>query len=106
MRITSIELAGEPKTTTRDGEGLARAFARLQRKPGSPEIEVELMLPSGTEHIRVSAQTAAARNIRERVEDHDPLWELAERLQETLDGCVGTNSMVHDYYRELERLAD
>jgi len=31
---------------------------------------------------------------------------MAECLQETLDGCVGTNSMIHDYYRELERFAD
>jgi len=106
MRITAIEFAGTPKTTTRDGEGLARAFARIERKPYSDEIEVMILKPGSETTHRLPARTTDAENIRERVEAHDPLWEMAERLQETLDGCVGTNSMVHDYYREIARLAD
>mgnify|MGYP006311335761 CR=1 FL=1 len=106
MRITTIEFAGTPKTTTRDGEGLARAFARIERKPYSDEIEVTILTPGGEETVRLPAKTQDAANIRERVETGDPLWAMAERLQETLDGCVGTNSMVHDYFRELQRLAD
>jgi len=39
-------------------------------------------------------------------DDRDDQWSMAEGLQETLDGCRGTSSMVHDYFRELERFAD
>ena len=34
------------------------------------------------------------------------LFEMATRIQHALDGCRGTNSMIHDYYRLIQRLAD
>jgi len=34
------------------------------------------------------------------------LFEMATHIQHALDGCRGTNSMVHDYYRLIQRLAD
>ncbi len=94
MRITSIELAGEPRTMTRDGGGLPGAFARVSRKIGAEHIEVTVLTPGGEHTHQVDPGC------------HDDLWSMAECLQETLDGCVGTNSMIHDYYRELERFAD
>jgi len=94
MRITSIELAGEARRTTRDGEGLPGAFARISRKTGAEHIEVTVLTPGGEHTHQVDPGS------------HDDLWSMAECLQETLDGCVGTNSMIHDYYRELERFAD
>ena len=106
MRVTSIELAGSPALQTRDWQGPPRAIARLSRKIDDDHIEVTILKPDGEKKHRIPARTMVARNIRERVEEHDPLWAMAEELQLTLDGHVGTNSMVHDYYRELERLAD
>jgi hypothetical protein len=34
------------------------------------------------------------------------LFELARIVQHALDGYTGTNSMIHDYYRLLQRLAN
>ena len=92
MRITSIELAGTSKTTLRDGTpGLPRAFARISRKLDSDTIEVTILspeLPGGerTHHVQADC-------------DED-IFSMAECLQFHLDGGRGTNSMIHDYYRE------
>jgi len=95
MRITSIELAGESKTILRDGTpGLPQAFARLSRKTGEDYIEVELVTPAGTRKHLVHAA------------DEDNQRSAAAMLQETLDDCKGTNSMVHDYLRVIQYLAD
>ena len=95
MRITSIELAGTSKTKLRDGSpGLARAFARISRKQGDEHITVELIIPGGERTHRVEADC-----------DED-IWSMAECLQYHLDGHRGTNSDIHDYYRELQRFAD
>ena len=36
----------------------------------------------------------------------DDIFSMAECLQFHLDGVRGTNSMIHDVYRELQRFAD
>ena len=91
MRVTSIELAGQ---RTRDGKGMPRAFARIGRKIDSDQIEVTIAMPDGepTHHVQADCE--------------EDLWSMAECLQYQLDGCKGTNSMIHDYYRELQRFAD
>ncbi len=91
MRITSMELAGE---RTRGGRGMPQAFARIGRKLDSDHIEVTILTPDGerTHHVQVDC-------------DED-LWSMAECLQHHLDGCKGTNSMICDYHRELQRFAD
>ena len=91
MRITSIELAG---ASTRDGQGMPRAFARIGRKIGEEFIEVTILTPGNerTHHVQADSE--------------DDLWSMAECLQFTLDGVRGTNSDIHDYYRELQRFAD
>ena len=91
MRIASITLEG----TTGRKKGLPRAFATIRRLKGSEYIEVTVDWPSG----RTRRHLVAAS-------DRDDQWSMAEGLQQTLDGCRGTNSMVHDYFREIERFAD
>ena len=95
MRITSIELAGTSKTTLRDGSpGLARAFAKISRKQGDEFITVEMLIPGGDRTHQVQA------------DDNDDQWSMAQCLQEHLDGHKGTNSDIHDYYRQLLVLSD
>jgi hypothetical protein len=36
----------------------------------------------------------------------EDIWSMAECMQIALDGQRGTNSMIHDYYRALQRFAD
>ena len=91
MRIMSIELAGSVDR----GKRLPRAFARISRTTDDEYIEVTIIRPDcGDRKHMVQADC-----------DED-LWSMAECLQAHLDGCKGTNSMIHDYYRELQRFAD
>ncbi|MFQ5495861.1 MAG: hypothetical protein ACE5EX_10825 [Phycisphaerae bacterium] len=90
MRITSIDFAG----AVEKGDKLPRAFARVSRKLDSDQIEVTLLSHDGERTHRVQADC------------EEDLWSMAERLQRHLDGVRGTNSMIHDYYRELRRLTD
>ena len=95
MRITSIELAGTSDTALRDGTpGLPRTFARVSRKAGDDKITVEVLTPTGERRYRIHADC------------EEDLWAMAERLQHQLDGCRGTNSDIHDYYRQLLQLSD
>jgi len=90
MRITSIELAGRID----EGQRLPRAFACITRKIDSDQIEVTIIMPGSerTHHVQADCQ--------------EDVWSMAECLQYHLDGCKGTNSMIHDYYNELLRLSD
>jgi len=36
----------------------------------------------------------------------EELFKVAEEVQRRCDGTRGTNSMIHDYYHELQRFAD
>ena len=94
MRITSIEFAG----AIEKGQRLPKAFARVRRKLDSDQIEVTLLSPDGERTYHVQAD--CDEDFRE------DFWSMAERLQYHLDGVRGTNSMIHDYLRELERFAD
>ena len=89
MRLTRIDFEGKPGH-----------YATAQRRTGSgtaPNVVVVTILtpdvPNGREH-HVTADC------------EDDLFSMAECLQHHLDGCQGTNSMIHDYYRELLRLSD
>jgi len=95
MRITCIELAGTSDTKLHDSSpGLARAFARISRKPDDEHITVELLSPG------------CERTHQVRANDADDQWSMAECLQEALDGYRGTNTDIDAYYRELRRFAD
>jgi len=90
MRITSIELAGR----VAEGKAMPMAFARIHRALDSEQIEVTILVPGGerTHHVQADCE--------------EDLWSMAECLQAHLDGRKGTNSDIHEYYRELQRFAD
>ena len=95
MRIRSIELAGESKTTLGDGmPGLPRAFARISRKPGDEHITVELIIPGGerTHHVQADCE--------------EDVRSMAACLQVQLDGFKGTNSEIDEYVRVLQHFVD
>jgi len=95
MRITSIELAGESKTTLSDGTpGLPSAFARISRKGGDEYVTVELIVPGSERKHEVQA------------DDSDDQWSMAKILQHALDGYEGTNSEIDEYFRVLRHFAD
>jgi len=91
MKIVSLTLEGglDPRT------GRPRAYATIKRPGGGEYIIVTLDWPDNRSRIHHVA-----------ADDRDDQWSMAEGLQETLDGCRGTSSMVHDYFREIERFAD
>jgi len=91
MRIASIELAGSIK----EGEKLPRAFARITRTSDSEFIEVTIIPATGLN-----------RKHMVRADCEEDLWSMAECLQNQLDGYDGTNSAIHDYFRELQRFGD
>ena len=91
MKIASITFEGSTDAKT----GLPVAFATIRRAKGSETIEVTIDWPSGRSRKHLVA-----------ADDRDDQFSMAEGLQETLDGHNGTNSMVHDYLREIERFAD
>ena len=85
MRITRI-----------DFEGQAGNYATAVRKRDSDCVEVTILtpdLPDGREH-------------QVQADSREDLFSMAECLQHHLDGHRGTNSMIHDYYRELLKLSD
>lgn len=85
MRITQIDIEGKPGH-----------YATITRKTGSDQIEVTMLtpeFPNGKKHM-VQADC------------QEDVWSMAECLQYHLDGVKGTNSMIHDYHRELSRFAD
>ena len=91
MKIASITLEG----TTDRKTGMPVAFATIRRAKDSEYIEVTIDWPSGQTRKHLVA-----------ADDRDDLWSMAEGLQQTLDGHKGTNSMVHEYFQELQRFAD
>lgn len=83
MRITQIDLTGN------------NHHATIAREAGSEFIEVTIIYPDQPRRIhQVQADCQA------------DLWSMAECLQFHLDGCRGTNSMIHEYYDQLRRFAD
>jgi hypothetical protein len=91
MKITRIDIEGK------DG-----ANATIERKTGSSDIEVTIRTPRTGRfgvHFRNRTLTANARYENEQ-------FAVATALQEAIDGCQGTNSMIHDYYQLIQRLAN
>jgi hypothetical protein len=91
MNIYEIKLAGKIDKNT----GLPIAFATIHRVPGADQITVTISDADGNDRQHL-------------VEANNPenLFSMAQCLQEQLDGCQGTNSMIHDYYRLLQNFAD
>ena len=89
MRITEMKLAGRLNKNN-----LPRYFATIHRVPGNDYITVTIIGPDSEREHLVEA------------DNPDDVYSMAECLQVHLDGCKGTNSMVHDYYRILENFID
>ena len=90
MRITSLTFAG----TIEKGQIAPRAYATASRKIDGEFLDVTIATPSGDFNHIVEADC------------EEDVWSMAEILQRHLDGCKGTNSMIHELFRELQRLAD
>ena len=91
MKITRIDIQGENGAT-----------GSIQRASGESDIEVTISTPRCGRfgvHSRIRKLTANARFENEQ-------FAVATTLQEAMDGCRGTNSMIHDYYRLIQQLAD
>ena len=89
MNIYEMKLAGRLNKNS-----VPEYFATIHRVPGSDTFTVTIIGPdSEREHI---------------VEADNPedVYSMAECLQYHLDGCKGTHSMVHAYYRLLEYFTD
>jgi len=86
MAITKIEFAGGDKT--------AMTFVTVSRRISSPTITASFLTPQ--KHYEREA--SAART--------DEIFDLAAHVQQAVDGCHGTNSMIHDYFHLIEQMAD
>lgn len=84
------------RITRMDIEGKAGHYATITRKIGSDQIEVTILTPTKPDGRVHKVQTDCEEDI----------WSMAECLQYHLDGDRGTDSMIQDYYRELQRFAD
>ena len=91
MKIYEMKLAGSVNKKT----GLPIAFATIHRVPGNDTMTVILSQPDGKDREHVV-----------EVNNPEDVFSMAECIQYHLDGCKGTNSMVHDYYRLLEHFTD
>lgn len=87
MRITRIDFEG----ATGNGR-----YATATRRRNADHIEVTILTadePDGRVHHVLA-------------DCEEDIFSMAQCLQHELDGHQGTNSDIHDYYRELQRLAD
>jgi len=89
MKITRIEFDG-------DAGHLA-----IQRERGSATIRVDSIL----RNPKRAQQAWKTWELPARISDED-LFKVATEVQFRTDGGAGTNSMIHDYYRELQRFVD
>ncbi len=90
MEIMEIKFAG----FTPKGCYVPATFAAISRIPGEKHIRMKLISCDGEQDYHCAAN------------DEKEIWDLALKLQKHLDGHAGTNSMIHDYYRQLQSLAD
>lgn len=89
MLITRIEFEG------------AAGHLTIEKAPGGPTIRIDSVLRNPDRHQQVwkTWELPAA------VGDED-LFKVAVEVQQRTDGCNGTNSMVHDYFRDMQRFQD
>ena len=86
MKITRIDFVG--------GDEKAMTFVTVTRRIGSATVTASILTPE--EHLELSAKAG----------DRNDLFALATCVQTVLDGARGTNSMIHDYFRAIEQMAD
>lgn len=89
MRTRRIELDG------------SAGHVAIERQPGSTTIRIDSMIRDP----KPGEQAWKTWELPARVGENE-LFQVAEEVQRRCDGVRGTNSMIHDYYRELQRFAD
>ena len=89
MRTKRIELEGDA------------GHVAIERERGSGTIRIDSIVRNPAK----SEQAWKTWEIPARTSDED-LFKIAEAVQRRCDGCPGTNSMIHDYYREMQRFQD
>jgi len=89
MRTRRIELDGRA------------GHVAIERQPGSTTIRIDSIIrdPKAGEQAWKTWELPAHI-------DQDELFKVAEVVQHRCDGWRGTNSDIHDYYRELQRFAN
>jgi len=91
MRTKRIELEG------------SAGHVAIERPRGSTTIRIDSILRAPVPGT--SEQAWKTWELDARIGE-DELFKVAEEVQRRCDGMRGTNSMIHDYYRELQRFAD
>ncbi|MBI1373646.1 MAG: hypothetical protein GC159_13030 [Phycisphaera sp.] len=94
MRTTRIELEGS-------AGHVAIARAPAPGSGGSTTIRVD----SITREPKRGQQVWKTWELPAGISD-DELFKVAEQVQQRCDGMSGTNSMIHDYFREMQRFQD
>jgi hypothetical protein len=90
MRTKRIELEG------------SHGHVAIERERGSSTIRIDSII----REPRNGEQAWKTWDIEARVISDDELFEIATEVQRRCDGIASTNSMIHDYYREMQRFQD
>ena len=91
MRTKRIELEGPA------------GHVAIERQRGSDTIRIDSIIRDPAPGT--GEQAWKTWEVEARI-SQDELFKIAEEVQRRCDGQRGTNSMIHDYYRELHRFAD
>ena len=89
MRTQRIELDGDA------------GHVAIEREPGSTTIRIDSIVRDPKPGVQAWKVWKLPAGINE-----GELFGVAACIQERTDGHPGTNSMIQDYYRELQRFAD
>ena len=89
MRTTRIELEG------------SAGHVAIARERGSTTIRID----SITREPKRGQQAWKTWELPARISD-DELFKVAEEVQHRCEGVRGTNSMIHDLFREMQRFQD
>ncbi len=88
MRTTRIELDGDAGHLT------------IERKSGDSHIRIDSVIRDPAPGK--GQQAWRTWEVPATISDED-LFKVAIEAQVRTDGCRGTNSMIHDYFREMQR---
>jgi hypothetical protein len=89
MRTTRIELDGDA------------GHVAIERKAGETTIRIDSIIRDP----KRGQQAWKTWELPARTSDQD-LFKVAIEVQFRTDGGTGTNSMIHDYFREMQRFQD
>ena len=89
MRTRRIELDG------------SAGHVAIERQPGRTSIRIHSIVSKP----KRGQEAWKTWGVKARISDED-LFQIATEVQERTDGRRGTNSMIHDYFREMQRFQD